>query len=104
MGAVLKDENTRKEWFAMPVEQQISNIGSEVLRADKWKQRGNEKRMRSFYDAAIDFLLLSIRDPKNQGRKGELNLMIDELADYFVGENIWGTTSQTLQKCYNQFL
>lgn len=104
MGKLMNDREVMKEWFAMPVELQISNIGSEVLRADKWKRRGNEKNMRSFYNAAIDFLKLSIRDPKNAARKGELNLCIDELADYFIGDNRWGTTSAVLESYYNQFL
>lgn len=88
----------------MPIELQISNIGSEVLRADRQKKRQNEKLMRSFYNAAVDFLLLSIRDPKNRNRRGELSMCIDELADYFAGENRWGTTSETLERYYNQFL
>lgn len=104
MGKVLKDEQTRKEWFEMPIERQISNIGSEVLRADRQKKRGNERLMRSFYNAAIDFLVLSMHDPKNAGRRDELGLCIDELADYFMGNNRWGTTSETLERYYNQFL
>lgn len=104
MGKLMNDTEVMKEWFALPIELQISNIGSEVLRADRWKKRGNEKNMRSFYNAAIDFLKLSIRDPKNRGRIGELNLCIDELADYFIGDNRWGTTSSVLEKYYNAFL
>lgn len=104
MGKLMNDKEVMEKWFAMPIELQISNIGSEVLRADKWKKRGNEKNMRSFYNAAIDFLKLSIRDPKNCGRADELNLCIDELADYFMGENRWRTTSRTLEKYYNQFI
>lgn len=88
----------------MTIQEQISNIGSEVLRADQWKQRGNRKRMRSYYDVAISFLCLSIRDPKNAAGRNELNLCIDELADCFIGENKWGTTTETLKKYYNAFL
>lgn len=104
MGKILKDEKTRQEWFAMPIELQISNIGSEVLRADRQKKRHNDKLMRSFYNAAIDFLVLSMHDPKNINRRSELGLCIDELADYFMGDNRWGTTSQTLERYYNQFM
>ena len=88
----------------MSVGEQISNIGSEVLRADKWKTRGDEKRMRGFYNTAVRFLRLSIIDPKNTAIIGELNLCIDELADYFIGNNTWQTTSETLKRYYNAFL
>lgn len=104
MGTIMQDPKVAEEWFKMPVGLQISNIGSEVMRADRWKKRGNYKNMRSFYDAAIDFLRLSIKDPKNAGRKGEFNLCIDELADYFIGDNRWQTTSESLRKYYDAFL
>lgn len=86
MGKILKDSGTRKEWFSMPIELQISNIGSEVLRADRQKKKNNDRLMRSFYNTAIDFLILSKQDPKNRNRRGELDLCIDELADYFMGD------------------
>ena len=43
-------------------------------------------------------------DPKNSAQKSELNRRIDELEDYFVGENKRGTTSETLEAYYNAFL
>lgn len=104
MDTLRKDPKVAEEWFKLSIGDQISNIGSEVLRADRWKKRGNEKNMRSFYNAAIDFLRLSIRDPKNKNRVGELNLLIDELADYMIGDNRWGTTTQQLEKYYNAFM
>lgn len=104
MVALTKNPKVMEKWFSMTIQEQISNIGSEVLRADRWKQKGNRERMRAYYDAAISFLCLSIRDPKNAAGKNELNLCIDELADYFIGENRWGTTSETLRKYYNAFL
>lgn len=104
MGKLLRDEATREKWFSLSIGDQISNIGSEVLRADKWKKRGNYERMRSFYDAAIDFLMLSRYDPKNKKRISEFDLCIDELADYFIGENKWNTTSEKLERYYNSFL
>ena len=104
MDKLLKNPEIIEKWFSMTIQEQISNIGSEVLRADRWKQKGNNAKMRAYYDAAVSFLILSIRDPKNRAGKNELNLCIDELADYFIGENQSGTTSETLKRYYNAFL
>ena len=104
MDTIINNKEVRQKWFSMSVGEQISNIGSEVLRADKWKTRGDEKRMRGFYNTAVRFLRLSIIDPKNTAIIGELNLCIDELADYFIGNNTWQTTSETLKRYYNAFL
>lgn len=104
MDRLENDPQVLQEWFNMPIELQISNIGSKVLRADRWKKRGNYKNMRSFYNTAISFLRIAIKDPKNAARRNELELCVDELADYFIGENHWNTTSETLEKYYNAFL
>ena len=104
MDTMINNPQIQEKWFSMTIGEQISNIGSEVIRADKWKARGDTKRMRGFYNAAIRFLRLSIIDPKNSAVVSELNLCIDELADYFIGDNIWQTSSETLRRYYNAFL
>ena len=68
-----------------------------------------KKREMSDVAVRIEFvcyflLRLSIIDPKNRAIAGELNLCIDELADYFIGKNSWQTTSETLKRYYNAFL
>ena len=104
MDSILKNQQVKAKWFSLSIGEQISNIGSEVLRADKWKQRGDIIKMRGFYNAATSFLRLSIMDPRNKSITGELNLCIDELADYFIGDNKWQTSSETLKRYYNSFL
>ncbi len=43
-------------------------------------------------------------DPKNQYRKGELDGCINELKDYFMGENLYGTTEEQLVNYYDAFI
>ena len=98
------DKDLRTTWFEMPVSMQISNIGSEVSRAINWKNKGNEKRKIGFCEKAIEFLQLSIEDPKNIHRIGEFSFCIEELKDYFMGENIYKTTDEMLHKYYDAFI
>ena len=88
----------------MPVSTQISNIGSEVSRAINWKNKGDDKRKEGFCKKAIELLVLSIKDPKNKNRVGEFSFCIEELQDYFLGDNIYGTTDEKLRKYYDAFL
>ena len=90
--------------FAMPVGVQISNVGSEVHRAISWKNRGDEQKKINFFLKAIEFIELMKEDPKNQYRKRELDCCIDELRDYFTGENIYNTTEEQLIRYYDAFL
>ena len=98
------DTDLRTTWFAMPISMQISNIGSEVSRAIKWKEKGNDSRKESFCRKAVSFLRLSLEDPKNVHRQDELSFCIEELEDYFLGENIYGTTDEQLHKYYDAFI
>lgn len=98
------DSDLRTTWFKMPVTLQISNIGSKVNRAIKWKNNGNQKRAEAFCEKAIYFLRLSIQDPKNSHRVGEFSFCIEELTDFFLGENIYGTTDEMLRKYYDVFI
>ena len=91
-------------WFAMPIGVQISNVGSEVHRAIRWKKKGDEQKKNSFCAKAIEFLELMKTDPKNVHRKGELDCCIEELRDYFMGENMYHTTEEQLTKYYDAFL
>ncbi len=83
-------------WFAMPVGVQISNVGSEVHRAIRWKNRGDVQKK--------EFLELMKKDPKNRYRTGELDCCIDELQDYLMGENSYNTSEEQLIKYYDAFL
>lgn len=98
------DQELRKRWFEMPIEMQISNIGSEVNRAINWKNKGDNKKKEGFCLKAIDYLSLSIEDVKNSHRVQELLFCIRELQDYFLGVNYYNTNDEMLRKYYNAFI
>lgn len=98
------DSTTVASWYAMPVTMQISNIGSEVSRAIRWKNKGDDVKKVNFCKKAIEFLNLSISDPKNVHRKQEFEFCIEELQDYFMGNNDYDTTDEMLEKYYDAFL
>lgn len=98
------DRELEKKWFDLPVKTQMANVGSEVLRAIKWKNKGDSQKEYSFYEKAQDFLMLTIRDPKNFSCLNELKLCSEELNDYFIGSNVYGTSEAILKKYYDSFL
>lgn len=96
--------DTTVNWFDMPIGVQISNVGSEVYRALQWKKRGNKQRETAFCKKAIEFLDIMKQDPKNKYRIGEIESCIEELEDYFLGNNQYQTTEEMLIKYYDAFL
>lgn len=69
----------------MSIGEQISNVGSEVSRVIRWKNRGNEKRKEGFCLKAIEYLNLSIEDSKNIHRVSELNKCNRRVEGLFFG-------------------
>lgn len=95
------DSNVR--WFQMSVGEQISNIGSEVERALRFRNKEPQKSL-EFVNKAIELIERSQMDPKNQTRIRELGNCKEELIDFFIGDNIYSTTEEQLRRYYNAFL
>ena len=90
--------------LSMSFEMQISNVGSEVHRAIRRRDRGDEKGKIEFCNVAISFLETMKEDPKNENRKEELDYRIKELEDYFLGDNSIGASDEKLIEYYDAFL
>ena len=93
-----------QRWYSMPVAEQLLNVGSEVHRAIRWKNREDYGKSANFCEKAIEFLRIMQTDPKNAGRVGEFEEGIFELQDYFLGDNIYNTTDETLIRYYDSFM
>ncbi len=98
------DRKVAERWYQLSTQEQISNIGSEVHRAIRFKNKKDEKKALGFVNVALDFLGLSQSDPKNRNRIQEFGFCKEELIDYFIGENIYQTTDEMLIKYYDAFL
>ena len=70
------DEGLREKWFRMPVTEQMADIGKEVAEAIRWKKKGDH----------------------------QFNNAVEELRDYFLGDNIYGTTDEMLMHYYGPFM
>ncbi len=88
----------------MSFELQISNVGSEVHRAIRYRNSGDERGKIEFCNVAIAFLETMKEDPKNVKRIEELDYRIEELKDYFLGDNSFGTTDEKLIEYYDAYI
>ena len=89
----------------MPVTEQMADIGKEVAEAIRWKEKGDHQKTHNFCNSAIELLILTEEDPKH-GRCAveEFNNAVEELRDYFLGDNIYGTTDKVLMHYYGPFM
>ncbi len=94
-----KEEN----WFKISLVEQLANIGMEVLRAIKWKNK-DDKYFNKAIEKAIDLIDLTKNDPKNRKRLKEICRLKEVLIDYFLGENKYKSTDELWEKYFEPFI
>ncbi len=96
-------ELARGKWNQLSLLEQLSNVGSEVIRAMNWKNKnGNEYALLAI-DRALELLDLTLADSKNIKRLREIARLREALVDYFYGENIFHTTDESWRRYFLSF-
>jgi len=81
----------------------MANIGSEVERAIKWRNKNNAEYSRMAFERGIELLDLTIADKRNVKRLKELVRLRETLADYFAFDNIYGSTDKSWRNYFYAF-
>ena len=90
-------------WRAMPLVEQMANIGSEVDRALNWKAKSNNPFCQKAVDRALELLDLSLQSTPEPSRRKELSLVREGLVDYFSGPNQYRSTDESWHKYFLYF-
>jgi len=92
-------------WEMLPLNVQMGNIGSEVSRAIKWKDKNNERALKSINRALelTDLTVVSLVKNKRFGSLKEICRGREVLCDYFYGDNVYVSNPQSLQRYYDRF-
>jgi hypothetical protein len=90
-------------WFELSLVEQMANIGSEIERTISWRGL-NEKNSTTAFDRGLELLDLTIADPRHRRRLRELARVREALADYFVFENLYGSTDESWRRYFHTFM
>ncbi len=90
-------------WFELSFFEQMANIGSEVERAIKWKNKNNAEYSRLAFKRALELLELTAADKKNKKRLKEIMRVREVLADYFAFKNEYHSTDKAWQNYFYAF-
>ncbi len=82
---------------------QMANIGSEVERAIKWKNKESQADSQLSLYRALELIDLTIADPKNRKKLFEIVRGREFLLDYFLGANQYGYTDKAWQDYFYNF-
>jgi hypothetical protein len=94
---------TPERWYTLSILEQMANIGADVDRATRWRNKGDRENSELAIFRALELLDLTISDPKNKsGRLKELTRLRELLKDYFLGDNQYQVLDDTF--LYNYFI
>lgn len=92
------------EWARHDLLFQMANIGSEVFRALKWREKGKTEIAQNAFERSLELFELTAADPKNHGHRLKEVLRAREAwIDYFAFDNIYNSTREQWEKYFLAF-
>lgn len=90
-------------WKTFSLIEQMANVGSEIERTISWKKKSNPSLSMDAFERGLELLDLTIQDSKNRERLRELCRLREVLVDYFMYDNIYGSSDSLMQKYFYAF-
>lgn len=95
---------TLERWQSLTLFEQLANVGCDVDRVIRWRDRGNEENSTASLYRALELLDLTVADPKNRGAKRRELLRVREgLVDYFLYDNEYGSSDASWHNYFFAF-
>ena len=101
--ALLHGPGFTHRWQTLSLLAQLGNIGSEVGRAARARDRQQQERFEHALDRALELFDLTLGDPRWQGRRREIARAREIVCDFLVGGNEYGSTAATLDAYFLPF-
>lgn len=89
-------------WETLSLCQQLGNVGSEVSRAAKWRDR-NRSLSDAAFVRALELLDLTLADPRWKGRRKELARARELLCDAWLGGSAYGSDLAAMDRYFYPF-
>lgn len=90
-------------WKELSLVEQMANIGSEVGRAMRWRQKGNADLAKKATFRALELLDLSLGAGHSYPRLKELARVREALVDDLLGSNEFGSSDALWRSYFDHF-
>ena len=100
---IVHKELAAGRWFEFSLVEQLANVGSDVIRTIKWKNKKNLAYSKKAFERALELLDLIVADPKNKHRLKEILRTREALVDYFIFDNKYSSTDKLWEKYFYNF-
>lgn len=89
-------------WQRLSLLEQLANVGSEVGRMRRWRDR-DERLMTKAFERALELLDLTLADPRWRDRLREIARARELLCDAATGGHEYNTTLEDLDRYFLAF-
>lgn len=89
-------------WQKLSLMEQLGNIGSEVLRTMRSREK-DKKNSENAAERALELFDLTIEDPRWRGRRMEIARAREVFCDTVFGDNEYNVSLQNLTDYFDQF-
>jgi hypothetical protein len=84
-------------WWTLTLAEQLANVGSDVWRGISAKRDGDDERLSSALDRALELFDLTLADSRWGGpRLREIARTREVVLDFLVGDNVYGSTPELI--------
>jgi hypothetical protein len=93
-------------WAQMSLVEQLANVGSEVERAIRWREKNDPEHALRAAERALELMDLSLDSTEPSAgfaRFKELARAREALVDFFFGPNLFGSTHESWKKYFLYF-
>ncbi len=98
----LHQDLTKEKWQIKPFFEQMANVGAEIGRTINWRNK-DKKTSQSAFERGLELVDLTIEDKKNASHLKELCRLREVLVDYFVYDNVYGSSDEKWQNYFYGF-
>ena len=96
-------ELSQKHWSRLSLVEQMANIGSEIERTIKWRDKQNQEYANMANYRALELFDFTLSDKKNKTGLKEIARARELWLDFFIGDNQFGQTADQWHKYFLSF-
>ena len=102
-GVALHGGLTHERWERLSLADQLANIGAEVARAARAKDRQDEVRLQQHFDLALELFEFTLDDKRWRHQRVEIGRAREIVCDFLAGDNEYESSPASLDAYFLPF-
>lgn len=94
---------THERWERLSLADQLANIGTEVARAARAKNRQDHSRLQQHFDLALELFAFTLDDERWRNQRVEIGRAREIVCDFLAGDNEYESTAESLDAYFLPF-